>query len=99
MFNKEMLDKLAVLKNEAEESKARLESIEISEDAGGGLVRVTMNGNRKLKGIEINADLSSIDKSDLEDLLSVAFGRAIERVNELNESEVMSSARSLFPGM
>lgn len=99
MFNKEMLDKLALLKNEAEESKARLESIEISEDAGGGLVRVTMNGNRKLKGIEINADLSSIDKSDLEDLLSVAFGRAIERVNELNESEVMSSARSLFPGM
>lgn len=99
MFNKEMLDKLALLKNEAEESKARLESIEISEDAGGGLVRVTMNGNRKLKGIEINADLSSIDKSDLEDLLSVAFGRAIDRVNEINESEVMSSARSLFPGI
>lgn len=99
MFNKEMLDKLAHLKNEAEESKARLETITISEDAGGGLVRVTLNGNRKLIGIDINADLSSIEKSDLEDLLSVAFGRAMDRVNEINESEVMSSARSLFPGM
>lgn len=99
MFNQDMLEKLSQMKNEAEESKARLEAIEISEEAGGGLVRVTMNGNRILKGIEINTELQSIEKSDLEDLLTVAFTRALERVNSLNESEVMASARSLFPGM
>ena len=99
MFNKDMIEKLQNLKQQADESKDRLESIEITEDAGGGLVQVTLNGNRKLKGISINTELSNIDKSDLEDLLVVAFDRAMERVNEINEKEVMSSAQSLFPGM
>ena len=99
MFNKDMIEKLQNLKQQADESKDRLESIEITEDAGGGLVQVTLNGNRKLKGISINTELSNIDKSDLEDLLVVAFNRAMERVNEINEKEVMSSAQSLFPGM
>lgn len=99
MFNKDMLEKLQFLKQEAEESKKRLEEIEISEEAGGGLIRVVINGNRKIKAVEINADLHSMEKADLEDLLVVALSRAMDRVNALNESEVMSSARSIFPGM
>jgi hypothetical protein len=98
MFNQDMLHKLEGLKQEAEESKLRLEAMEISEEAGGGLVRITLNGNRKVKSLEINADLKSLDKSDLEDLIVVALERALDRANAVNESEVMSSARALFPG-
>ncbi len=99
MFNKDMLDKLQDLKHQAEESKSRLESIEVAEDAGGGLVRVVINGNRKIKSVEINAELNTLEKDDLEDLLVVALGRALDKVNEINEKEVMNSAQSLFPGM
>lgn len=99
MFNKDMLDKLQHLKHEAEESKQRLEAMEVAEEAGGGLVRVVINGNRRIKSVEINTDLSTLDKADLEDLLVVALTRAMDRVNSINESEVMASARSLFPGM
>lgn len=94
-----MLNKLQDLKKQADESKSRLDAITITEDAGGGLVRITMNGNRKLKSLEINADLNSIDKEDLEDLISVALEKVLDKVNEMNEQEVMSSAQSLFPGM
>lgn len=98
MFNPELLNKLASLKKEAELSKERLNDIEISEEAGGGLIRVKMNGNRKLTGLEINTDHKLIEKEDLEDLLIVAMTRALDKVNELNEKEVMDSAQSLFPG-
>ena len=98
MFNQDMLNKLEGLKQEAEESKQRLEAMEITEEAGGGLVRIVLNGNRKIKSLEINADIKSLDKTDLEDLLVVALERALDRVNSINESEVMASARSLFPG-
>ncbi len=94
-----MLNKLQDLKKQADESKSRLDAITITEDAGGGLVRITMNGNRKLKSLEINADLNSIEKEDLEDLISVALEKVLDKVNEMNEQEVMSSAQSLFPGM
>lgn len=99
MFSPELLEKLQNLKQKSEESKQKLNDTIITEDAGGGLVRISLNGNRELVGLEINADLSELDKSDLEDLLSVAFNRALERVNTINEMEVMSSAKNLFPGL
>ncbi|MFZ9029212.1 MAG: YbaB/EbfC family nucleoid-associated protein [Crocinitomicaceae bacterium] len=99
MFTPDMLEKLQHLKQQSEASKEKLNNTLVTEDAGGGLVRITLNGNRELKGLEINAELNDLDKSDLEDLLTVAFNRALEKVNNLNEQEVMSSARNLFPGM
>lgn len=99
MFTPDMLEKLQHLKQQSEESKEKLNNTLVTEDAGGGLIRITLNGNRELKGLEINAELEDLDKGDLEDLLTVAFNRALEKVNALNEQEVMSSARNLFPGL
>lgn len=99
MFNKEMLSKLQEMKSQADESKNRLADIKISEESGGGLVRITMDGNRNIESIEINADLKSLEKEDLEDLLVVAMKRTMDKVNAINEQEVMASAQNLFPGM
>lgn len=99
MFNKEMLSKLQEMKAQADESKNRLGEIKISEESGGGLVRITMDGNRNLESVDINADLKTLEKEDLEDLLVVAFKRAMDKVNDINEKEVMASAQNLFPGM
>jgi DNA-binding YbaB/EbfC family protein len=99
MLNNDLINKLQDLKRQSEDSKTRLAEFEISEEAGNGLIRVSMNGNRELKSVKINADLSQFDNDDLEDLICVAFNRALDKVNELNEQEVMSSAQSLFSGM
>lgn len=99
MLNNDLINKLEGLKRQSEDSKTRLAELEISEEAGNGLVRISMNGNRELKSVKINADVSQFENEDLEDLISVAFNRALDKVNELNEKEVMSSAQSLFSGM
>ncbi|MDG1331994.1 MAG: YbaB/EbfC family nucleoid-associated protein [Crocinitomicaceae bacterium] len=99
MLNNDLINKLQDLKRQSEDSKTRLAELEISEEAGNGLVRVSMNGNRELKSVKINADVSQFENEDLEDLICVAFNRALDKVNELNEQEVMSSAQSLFSGM
>ena len=99
MLNNDLLNKLQDIKRQSEESKTRFAELEISEDAGNGLVRISMNGNRELKSVEINADLTQFDKEDLEDLICVAFNRALDKVNALNEQEVMTSAQSLFSGI
>ena len=99
MFNEEMLNKLSELKKQSEESKDRLDQLTITEESGGGLVRISMNGNRKITDISINGDIKQIENDDLEDLLTVAFNRVLDKVNEANEKEVMNSAQSLFGGM
>ena len=40
-----------------------------------------------------------MEKEDLEDLITVALQRAVDQANAINEQEVMSSAKHLFPGM
>ncbi len=99
MLNNDLINKLQDLKRQSEDSKERLADVEISEEAGNGLIRVSMNGNRELKSVKINADVRQFENEDLEDLICVAFNRALDKVNELNEKEVMSSAQSLFSGM
>lgn len=96
MFNPEMLAKMQDLKLKTDASKAKLGQQIITEEAGGGLIRVSMNGNRMLTNLEINADLSSIEKEDLEDLLSVAIKRTLEKIESIQEQEMMTSAQSLF---
>lgn len=91
--------KLADMKRLAEESKERLEHLVLEGDAGSGLVVVSINGNRIVKSIKINTDIKIMENDDLEDLLCIAFQRAMDKVNELNEQEVMSSTKDLFPGM
>jgi nucleoid-associated protein EbfC len=99
MLNNDLLLKLQELKRQSDESKERLDDLLITEDSGNGLVRITMNGNRVLKSVEINADLKTIEKEDLEDLLCVAVNRTLDQVNSMNEKEAMTSAQSLFTGL
>lgn len=99
MFGNDMMSKLADMKRIADESKERLDNIIVDGESGGGLVIVSMNGNREVKSVKINTDIKIMENDDLEDLLCVAFQRVIDKVNDLNEKEVMSSTRNLFPGM
>lgn len=98
-MNNDLLNKLESLKRESEASKDRLEDVIISEESDGGLVLISMNGNRKIKDLKITCDISSMDKEELQALICVAFNRVLDKVNVLNEKEVMSSAQSLFTGL
>jgi len=95
----DLMAKLMAMKELAEKSKEKLDNVLIEGEAGGGLVVITMNGNRIVKSIKINTDLKLMEAEDLEDLISVAMQRVLEKVNAINEQEVMSSSKNLFPGM
>lgn len=99
MFGSGMMDKLNAMKGLAEESKKKLDAISVEGEAGGGLVRIELTGNRNFKSISINTDHTQMSKEDLEDLLSVALERALENANSINEQEMMSSAKNMFPGL
>lgn len=99
MFGAGMLDKLNAMKNLADESKKRLDAISVEGEAGGGLVRIELTGNRNLKSVTINADHTQMSKEDLEDLFAVALNKALENANKINEQEVMASAKNMFPGL
>ena len=94
-FNQEEL--LKKFQEAAEESKKRLAETIVVGEAGGGLIRIELDGNRNFKSFTLNTSLEHMEKEDLEDLLSVAFSRAIEEANKLNDNEMSKSALNFLP--
>jgi DNA-binding YbaB/EbfC family protein len=82
------------------EAQAQLEAAEVEGAAGGGMVRLTLNGKGDLKTIKI--DPSAVDPEDvgmLEDLIVAAFNDARQKVQALHESEMQKLTGGLaLPG-
>ena len=94
-FNQDELMKK--IQEAAEESKKKLSQTTVIGEAGGGLIRIELDGNRNFKSFTLNTSLEHMEKEDLEDLLSVAFSRALEEANKINENEMSKSALNFIP--
>ncbi len=82
----------------AQEEIARLE---VSGQAGGGLVTVIMNGKHEVRRVEIDDSLFEDDRDMIADLVAAAFNDAVRRVQEVTQEKMaeMSSGMGLPPGM
>jgi len=61
----------------------------VSADAGGGMVRATVDGSMQVRKIEIDpALLASNDKAMLEDLVVVAINLGLKRAQEMVAQEM-----------
>lgn len=97
----EMMAKLQEMQSAAEDSKKKLETINVQGKSPDGNIRFVMDGNRKLKEVTFIDEslLSPENKEEIEDMLVIAFNRALEEAEYINEQEMRSSASGLFPGM
>jgi len=82
-------------------AQEELKSKEVEGSAGGGMVKITMNGSQELVGITINPE--AVDPDDvemLEDLIMAAFKNAQEKVSEMSESAFSGITGGLnIPGL
>lgn len=84
-----MMDKIRNMQTEMEDTKRRLKEIRVSAESGGGMVKVTMSCDTRLKSLELDENLlKSNDKDMLEDLIVAATNKAIEEVEKTVEQEM-----------
>jgi len=84
------------------EMQAKLEAVEISGAAGGGMVTATLNGKGDLRGIKIDpALIVPADIEVLEDLIVAAVNDAKTRVDAhaSEEMQKLTGGLQLPPGM
>ena len=92
-----MMEKLQMMKMKMEEVKENLESKIITEEAAGGDIRISINGNKKVKSVYIASSLQFGDKEELEEQLCVALNRAIEKAEQAYEHEMKQVAGGMLP--
>ncbi len=82
---------------EAQEEVARLE---VTGEAGGGMVKVLMNGKHAVKRVSIDNSLIGEDKDMLEDLVAAAMNDAVNKATEQSQQKMsaITSGLNLPPG-
>ena len=82
-------------KMQADMQKAQEEigNMEVEGQAGGGMVKVTMNGRHEVRRVSLDDSLMEDDKEMIEDLLAAAVNDAVRRI-ETETQEKMSGVTS-----
>jgi len=99
MLGGNMMKKLQAMQQKVEETKARLDTIQVFGDAGNGKVKVVMTGNRKIISVTISEDFNRMEKEELEDLILIAANKALDNAEQINESEMRAASAGMIPGM
>ncbi|MDD5324541.1 MAG: YbaB/EbfC family nucleoid-associated protein [Polaromonas sp.] len=102
MFNKGQLAGLMkqaqAMQDNLKKAQEELAFVEVTADAGAGLVKVTMTCKHDVKRIEIAPSLLAEDKDMLEDLVAAAFNAAVRKAEEVSE-EKMGKLTAGMPGL
>jgi DNA-binding YbaB/EbfC family protein len=95
----DLINKLGDVKKKMDEIKARLDLVTVDGISANGKVKVTVNGNRKVKSIHIDDSYMNTDKKEeLLDLLEMAMNDALTKAENVSEAEMKSAGRDFLPG-
>lgn len=76
-----------------QKAQEQLAQMEVTGEAGAGMVKVTMTGSHSVRRIEIDPSLMEDDKELLEDLVAAACNDAVRRVEEQNKAKMGETDR------
>jgi DNA-binding YbaB/EbfC family protein len=78
-----------------------LANMEVTGQAGGGMVTVVMTGRHDLKRVSIDDSLMSDDKEMLEDLVAAAVNDAVRQLEQVSQDKMggLTAGMNLPGGM
>jgi nucleoid-associated protein EbfC len=98
----QMMKQAQQMQERMAELQARLDQMEVSGQAGGGLVQATLTGKGELRRIKIDPSLATPGEvAVLEDLVVAAVSDARRRVDQMVSEEMskLTGGLKLPPGM
>jgi DNA-binding YbaB/EbfC family protein len=82
----------------AQEELARMQ---VTGEAGGGMVKVEMNGKHEVSRVKIDSSVAGDDRELLEDLVTAAINDAVRKVEATSQQRLagLMGGMQLPPGM
>lgn len=96
-----MMKQAQQLQANMQRAQAEIAALEVTGEAGGGMVKVTMSGRHEVKRVQIEAASVSEDREMLEDLIAAAVNDAVRKVEARTQEKMASvmAGMQLPPGM
>ncbi len=94
----DMFGKMMQMQNRMAEIQEDLAGKTVTAEAGGGMVKVTANGNQEITALQIEPDAVDLDDLELlEDLVIAGVNKALEQASEMAQQEMRSAAGGMLP--
>tara|TARA_B110000438_G_C15781556_1_gene636566 strand:- start:1382 stop:1708 length:327 start_codon:yes stop_codon:yes gene_type:complete len=99
-----MMKKAQELQSQMEKAQSELNLIESEGQAGGGMVKVLVNGNKELISLNIDPEILTEDKEMIEDMIMAAVNQGIQNASRAAEDKMNTVTGGMmgkmkFPGM
>ncbi|MEG1583543.1 MAG: YbaB/EbfC family nucleoid-associated protein [Anaerovorax sp.] len=95
------MQQMQAMQRQMEQMQAELDEKTVETSAGGGAIRVVINGKKEIVEMEIKPEV--VDPEDIEmlqDLIMVAVNEGLRQIEEMSQSEMSKLTGGLnLPGM
>lgn len=93
-----MMKQVQKMQAEMQKVQSGLGNKTVSEEAGGGIIKATANGNKEIISIEIDPQVIKTDEKEiLEDLVVAAVNKALESAGKMAEEEMAKVTKGMMP--
>jgi nucleoid-associated protein EbfC len=95
-----IMNKVKEAQSKIKEAQAQLVHLQSSAESGAGMVKVTVNGERKVLSIQIDESLfNPKDQEMLTDLTVAATNKALEEIEVKIKEHMKSATEGLMPNI
>ena len=95
----QLMQQAQKMQEQLKKAQEELGDLEVVGQAGGGLVRVNMNGRHEVRRVSIDPEIAD-DREMIEDLVAAAVNDAINKVQETSQEKMagLTGGLNLPPG-
>lgn len=94
-----MLGKMKEVQARVKEAQENLADITAKGESGAGMVRATVNGQKKLIELTIDPEILREDAEMIQDLVIAAVNKAMENVEEPVKENLQKATEGLLPNI
>lgn len=95
----DLFGKINEFQNKMTELKNELNRLEITAEAGGGMVEVRANGNREIIGIKLDPEIvNPADMEMLEDLIVAGVNKVLQKADQAGKEKMSEITKNILPG-
>ena len=95
-----LLKQAQKMQEEMQKAQEQLAGLDVTGEAGGGMVKVTLNGRHEARRVEIDDALLDEDRDMLEDLVAAAINDAVKKLERESQARMadVTAGLPLPPG-
>lgn len=90
-----MLKKVQQMQADMEKAQQELETMEVTGEAGGGLVKITVSCRNQVRRVSIDDSLLNDDREMLEDLVAAALNDSLRKAETTSQEHMAKVTKGI----